>query len=126
VAPDILHQLYQGVLKHLIGWMQMVMGEEELEHRIHSLPPACGVQHFKNGISALAQVTGMERKHITRILLSCLVGKVELKGIIACWTLLNFIHLAQYPSHDEETLGYLKSELDTWHKYRLFFLQDGV
>ncbi|KAE9395471.1 hypothetical protein BT96DRAFT_942383 [Gymnopus androsaceus JB14] len=29
VTPDILHQLYQGALKHLIGWMQTVMGEEE-------------------------------------------------------------------------------------------------
>lgn len=126
VTPDILHQLYQGVLKHLIGWMQTVMGEEELDRRICSLPPVCGVRHFENGILVLAQVTGMERKHIARILLSCLVGKVESKGIIACRSLLNFIHLAQYPSHDEETLGYLKSELDTWHKYRSFFVQEGV
>lgn len=126
ITPDILHQLYQGVLKHLIGWVQTVVGEEELDSRVSTLPPACGVRHFKNGISALAQVTGTERKHIARILLSCLVGKIESKGIVACRSLLNFIHLAQYPSHDEETLGYLQKELDTWHQCRSYFIQDGV
>ena len=126
VTPDVLHQLYQGVLKHLIGWVQEVMGENELDSRIRSLPPACGVRHFKNGISALAQVSGVERKHTARILLSCLVGKIDSRGIIACRSLLHFIHLAQYPSHDEQTLGYLRAELDTWHKYRLYFIQKGA
>ncbi|KAJ3792209.1 hypothetical protein GGU11DRAFT_819093 [Lentinula aff. detonsa] len=95
ITPDILHQLYQGVLKHLI----------------------C--------ISALSQVSGTERKHIIRILLSCLVGKIDPKGIIACRSLLSFIHLAQYPSHDEETLGYMRREPDNWHKHRSYFIKKG-
>ncbi|KIK60606.1 hypothetical protein GYMLUDRAFT_123737, partial [Collybiopsis luxurians FD-317 M1] len=125
ITPDVLHQLYQGVLKHLIWWVQEVMGEGELDCRIRSLPPACGVRHFENGISALAQVSGTERKHMIRILLSCLVGKIDPKGIIACRSLLNFAHLAQYPSHDEETLGYMQEELDNWHKHRSYFIEKG-
>lgn len=31
IAPDILHQLYQGILKHLVWWVQEVVGEEELD-----------------------------------------------------------------------------------------------
>lgn len=50
IAPDILHQLYQGVLKHLIEWVQTVVGEDELDQRVCALPPAHGVRHFKNGI----------------------------------------------------------------------------
>ena len=125
IAPDVLHQLYQGVLKHLIEWVQEVMGEDALDSRIKSLPPAYGVRHFKNGISGLAQVSGMERKHISRILLSCLVGRIDPKGIVACRSLLHFIHLAQYPSHDEETLGYMQAELNTWHQNCSYFIDKG-
>ncbi|KIK50382.1 hypothetical protein GYMLUDRAFT_182852 [Collybiopsis luxurians FD-317 M1] len=121
ITPDILHQLYQGILKHLIEWVQQVVGAEELDRRMSSLPPACGVRHFKHGISLLTQVSGTERKHIARILLSCLVGKIEPCGIVACWSLLHFIQLAQYPSHNEETLSYMQQELDIWHTNRSFF-----
>ncbi|KAE9401115.1 hypothetical protein BT96DRAFT_956655 [Gymnopus androsaceus JB14] len=115
-----------GVLKHLIGWVQEVMGEDELDARIRCLPPACGVRHFKDGISKLAQVSGTERKHIARILLSCLVGKIDSEGIKACRSLLSFIHLAQYSSHDEETLRYLQEELDNWHNYRSYFIWKDI
>ncbi|KAF9455179.1 hypothetical protein BDZ94DRAFT_1378089, partial [Collybia nuda] len=40
MTPDVLHQLYQGVLKHLIGWCQKAMSSQELDCCIRSLPPA--------------------------------------------------------------------------------------
>ncbi|KAJ3717337.1 hypothetical protein C8R42DRAFT_551387, partial [Lentinula raphanica] len=122
IAPDVLHQLYQGVFKYLIEWVQRVVGEEELDERISKLPHTPGVRHFAKGISNLSQMAGTERKHIARILLGCLVGKMDAKGITACRSLLHFIQLAQYPSHDEDTLGYMKKELDTWHKNRDYFI----
>ncbi|KAJ3718829.1 hypothetical protein C8R42DRAFT_584890 [Lentinula raphanica] len=126
IAPDILHQLYQGVLKYLVKWVQHVIGQEELDNRLSKLPPTSGVRHFAKGISNLTQMSGSERKHISRILLSCLVGKMDQKGITACRSILHFIQLAQYPSHDQETLQYMKDELDTWHKYRDYFIDQGA
>lgn len=126
IAPDILHQLYQGVLKHLVEWIQKVVGAHELDVRIRALPPACGVRYFKNGISGLSQVSGTERKEICKVLLSCLVGKMDNRGILACRSLIHFIHLAQYTSHDEETLHYMETELNNWHRYRGFFITSGV
>ncbi|KAJ3727905.1 hypothetical protein C8R42DRAFT_572906 [Lentinula raphanica] len=126
IAPDVLHQLYQGVFKYLITWVQHVIGEEELDERIRRLPPTPGVRHFPKGISRLTQMSGTERKHIGRILLGCLVGKMDPKGITACRSLLHFIQLAQYPSHDQDTLQYMKDELDTWHKYRDYFIDQGA
>ncbi|KAJ3776200.1 hypothetical protein FB446DRAFT_763000 [Lentinula raphanica] len=122
IAPDILHQLYQGVLKYLVFWVQQIMGEEELDKRIQKLPPTSGVRYFTKGISNLSQLSGTESKHIARILLACLVGKIDPKGIIACRALLHFIQLAQYPSHDQDTLHYMEQELDTWHKNRDYFI----
>ncbi|KIK64511.1 hypothetical protein GYMLUDRAFT_161148, partial [Collybiopsis luxurians FD-317 M1] len=124
--PDILHQCFQGILKHLVGWVQEVMGNEELDEQIQLLPPAFGVRHFSKGISGLSQVLGMECKHMACILLACLVRKIPLKGVIACCSLIHFIHLVHYPSHDQDTLGYMQAELNNWHKYRSYFINHGL
>ncbi|KAJ3713553.1 hypothetical protein C8R42DRAFT_593065 [Lentinula raphanica] len=126
IAPDILHQLYQGVFKYLVKWVQQVVGEEELDDRLRKLPPTSGVRHFAKGISNLTQMSGSERKHISRVLLGCLVGKMDPKGITACRSILHFIQLAQYPSHDHETLQYMKDELNTWHENRDYFIDQGA
>ncbi|KAF5352326.1 hypothetical protein D9757_014291 [Collybiopsis confluens] len=111
IAPDVLHQLYQGVFKHLVVWVQTVVGEKDLDQQIRALPLTDGIRHFSKGISGLAQLSGTEHKDIARFLLACLVGKVDNLGITACRALLHFIQLAQYPSHDGATIGYMKKAL---------------
>ncbi|KAF8988515.1 hypothetical protein BDZ89DRAFT_1097722 [Hymenopellis radicata] len=74
ITPDVLHQLYQGVLRHLIDWCQTLLTEAELDRRIRRLPRAVGLRHFKNGISALSQISGSERKNMGKILLGCSRG----------------------------------------------------
>lgn len=100
ITPDVLHQLYQGVLKHLISWCTCAMLPEELDRRIRMLPAAHGLRHFKNGISALSQISGSERKNMAKILLGCLVGALPKKGLLAVKSILDFIYLAQYSTHD--------------------------
>ncbi|KAG2054950.1 hypothetical protein BDR06DRAFT_883248, partial [Suillus hirtellus] len=39
VAPDILHQLYQGLIKHLLGWLTQACGAAEIDAQCHHLPP---------------------------------------------------------------------------------------
>jgi hypothetical protein len=124
ITPDILHQLYQGVFTHLIVWTQKVMTEEELDRKIRVLSPTFGVREFKNGISGLKQVSGTERKHIAKVLLACLAPIMPQRGIRACKAILDFIYLAQYHSHDEDTLGYMQVALDDWHQHRDFFIDE--
>ena len=38
ITPDILHQLYQGLLKHLIRWIQAVCGDTEVDAWCCCLP----------------------------------------------------------------------------------------
>ncbi|KAF5364854.1 hypothetical protein D9757_012748 [Collybiopsis confluens] len=125
ISPDILHQLYLGVFKHLLEWIQDVVGEKELDDRIRALPMTCGVRHFGKGIASMSQVSGTECKHMACVVLACLVGKMHNNGIIAVRSLFHFIQLAQLPSRDQQTLGYMKEELDLWHKHRKFFIDHG-
>ncbi|THU94626.1 hypothetical protein K435DRAFT_819955 [Dendrothele bispora CBS 962.96] len=113
MTPDVLYQLYQGVLVHLIEWVQRVISKEKLDERIQALPPSFGVRHFKNGISSLSQVSGGERKNIAKILVGCLHGSgISDKGIAACRAIIDFIYIAQYQSHDTTTLSYLENHLN--------------
>jgi hypothetical protein len=126
ITPDILHQLYQGVFKHLVHWCQRILTPQELDRRIRALPPAYGLRHFKNGIFAMSQISGTERKNMAKILLGCLIGCMPAQGIAAVTAILDFIYLAQYPAHDSETLGYLQDVLDRFHKNREYFIKTGV
>lgn len=126
ITPDVLHQLYQGVFKHLVSWVQILMTRDELDARIRALPPTFGVRHFKNGISALSQISGTERKNMAKILLGCLIGAIPKRGIRACRAILDFIHLAQYSSHDDATLKLMDEALKKWHLNKIFFVDKGI
>ncbi|KJA22065.1 hypothetical protein HYPSUDRAFT_1085538, partial [Hypholoma sublateritium FD-334 SS-4] len=126
ITPDVLHQLYQGVFKHLVSWCQRLLKKGELDQRIRSLPPGYGLRHFKNGFSALSQVSGPERKNMAKIILGCLVGSIPPDASQAIAALLDFIYIAQYPTHDTTTLGYLSDTLDRFHENRDYFITVGV
>lgn len=126
ITPDVLHQLYQGVFKHLVAWCQNILTPQELDLRIQALPPAFGLRQFKNGIFALSQISGPECKNLAKVLLGCLVGYMPSKGIAAVTALLDFIYIAQYPTHDSITLSYLKDALDRFHKNCDYFIKTLV
>lgn len=126
ITPDVLHQLYQGVFRHLVRWCERAVTAEVLDQRIRSLPPAWGVRHFKNGISALSQVSGAETKGMAKVLLGCLVGLLPKMAISACRGILDFIYLAQYKTHDAHTLSYMEDALKLFHENRDAFIQMGL
>ncbi|KAJ7935013.1 hypothetical protein B0H13DRAFT_1591251 [Mycena leptocephala] len=68
ISSDVLHQLYQGIVKHLISWLKSCCGEE-IDARCRRLPPNHNIRLFMNGISNLSRVTGKEHDQISRFLL---------------------------------------------------------
>ena len=63
---------------------------------------------------------------MARILLSCLVGKIPKKVMMAFRAILDFVYLAQYTAHDEETLTYMETALKTFHQHKHVLVQLGI
>jgi len=72
ITPDILHQMYQGVMKHIIQWTISVLGSKEVDARCRRIPPNHNIRVFTRGISSLSRVTGQEHDQMCRFLLGLL------------------------------------------------------
>ncbi|KAH9040509.1 hypothetical protein EDB85DRAFT_1858737, partial [Lactarius pseudohatsudake] len=134
ITPDILHQLLQGVMKHLIAWLtnSSAFGSAQIDARCRSLPPNHHIKIFARGISTLSRVSGLEHKQMCRILLGLVIelplpsGGSSARVIRTVCALLDFLYLAQLPSHTSETLLRLKESLARFHEDKDVFVDLGV
>ncbi|KZV62326.1 hypothetical protein PENSPDRAFT_591568, partial [Peniophora sp. CONT] len=128
LTPDILHQLYQGMVKHLIVWLKHVYGAKAIDARFKCLPANHQLRQFNKGISSLSRVTGKEHQDICRVLLGIIVEmKPRHEGsharvLVATRALLDFIYLAQYPEASEDTLAEMDAALKRFHQYKGVFV----
>ncbi len=79
ITPDILHQLYQGLVKHLIAWIKEAYGTAEIDARCRSLPPNHNIHVFAKGISNLSRITRTEHDQICRFILGLILDISTLK-----------------------------------------------
>ncbi|KAJ8463177.1 hypothetical protein ONZ51_g10422 [Trametes cubensis] len=132
ITPDVLHQLYQGVVKHLISWVQAAYGAEEIDARCSRMPPNHNLRHFGKGISKMSRVTGGEHQDICRILLGLVAGMPLTGGVSplrlvqATRALLDFLYLAQYPVHTSHTLDLLDDARNRFHANKNVFRDLGI
>ncbi|KAJ7222751.1 hypothetical protein B0H12DRAFT_1078209 [Mycena haematopus] len=132
ITSDVLHQLYQGIVKHLISWLKSCCGEEEIDARCRRLPPNHNIRLFMSGISNLSRVTGKEHDQISRFLLGIIVD-IRLPDnlspnrlLAAVRGILDFVYQAQYPMHTSETLEHLSNSLQRFHDNKSIFVDLGV
>jgi hypothetical protein len=128
ITPDILHQLYQGIIKHLISWVTKALGPLEVDARCRRMPPNHNIRHFTKGITSLSRVTGQEHDQMSRILMG-LVLDTPLQGglsnarlVCAVRALLDLLYLAQYPVHTDKTLQLLDDSLRCFHDNKSILL----
>src|SRR6266702_113346 len=134
ITPDILHQLLQGVMKHIMSWLTnlAVFGAVEVNARCRSVPPNHHITLFTKGITSLSRVTGKEHKDMCRFLIGLIAdlplpgGQMPSRIVRAMRAILDFIYLAQFPSHTTDTLGHLEACLTRFHDNKSVFLDLGV
>ncbi|KAN0136583.1 hypothetical protein V8E53_005630 [Lactarius tabidus] len=127
ITPDILHQIHQGIAKHLIGWLKKIRSEE-IDACCRCLPPNHNARHFHKGIMGLSRPTGQEHKDICHILLGVAVdlhlpGNQTARLNRAVRALLDFIYLSQYPVHTLQSLNALDTALCRFHESKDVFTE---
>lgn len=133
ITPDILHQLYQGVFKHLVSWLSKICGEAEIDARVRRLPPNHSIRIFQKGITTLSRVSGTEHRQMSCFILG-LITDLRIPGhrgssaslLRATRALLDFLYLAQYPVHTDDTLTALDTALADFHANKNIFVELGV
>ncbi|KAI0083122.1 hypothetical protein BDY19DRAFT_1037154 [Irpex rosettiformis] len=132
IPPDILHQLHQGLIKHLISWIKKLYDHDQLNARIRCLPLNSHVRHFWKGMTHLSRPTGQEHSELARVILGVIIdlplpdGQSPVRLVKATRALLDFLYLAQYPVHSSETLVLLHDALDRFHSHKEVFVDLGI
>jgi hypothetical protein len=132
IAPDILHQLLQGMFKHWVAWLIGTFGPSEIDVRCRSIPPNHHISIFAKGISFLSRVTGKEHKNMSRFLLGLVLdlpvpnGQVSPRIVTATRALLDFLYLAQLPSHSSSSLARMEESLSCFHNNKEILVDLGI
>ncbi|KAM6491449.1 hypothetical protein JOM56_013018 [Amanita muscaria] len=128
ITPDILHQLHQGIFKHVFGWLKQAFGTAEIDARCQRTIPNHHIRVFHGGISGLSRVTGKEHDQICRVILGIICDMRLPDGFNSARLLrcvrafLDFLFLAQFPLHSTATLHLLQRALDQFHENKAIFL----
>ncbi|KAJ3913612.1 hypothetical protein F5877DRAFT_93124 [Lentinula edodes] len=120
------------LMKHLVQWITSIVGAAEIDARVRRLPPNHGIRQFQKGISTLSRVSGSEHKQMCTFLLALIIDIPHLTPqqshnlSTATRSLLDFLYLACYPIHSDDSLDILEASLATFHEYRDVFAQLSV
>ncbi|KAF8265155.1 hypothetical protein EI94DRAFT_1860780, partial [Lactarius quietus] len=94
ITPDILHQLLQGVVKHIVAWIihPLIFGMTHINTRCQSMPPNHHTTLFVKGLP-FSRVTGKEHKDICHILIG-LITDLPLPGGHSPVRIVRAVHAA--------------------------------
>jgi hypothetical protein len=116
IAPDLLHQLHQGIFKsHIVRWMKKIVGPVKIDRCFMSMPRPQGMRHFSKGISKFKRCTGKESKQMASQLLPIVAGQAEPFAVLLTRTALDFMYRAHAARMTEDDIAELEDALKIFH-----------
>ncbi|KDN33350.1 hypothetical protein RSAG8_13560, partial [Rhizoctonia solani AG-8 WAC10335] len=121
IMPDLLHQLYQGMLKtHLIAWTKKIVGVHVVDKCFRAMPGAVGLRHFTKGISRIpgSHWTGRESKEAAKQLLPLVASQPSIKPAFVSLTrsILDSTYRAHKSQMSETDIQRLEWALHDFHE----------
>ncbi|KDN33928.1 hypothetical protein RSAG8_12982, partial [Rhizoctonia solani AG-8 WAC10335] len=121
IMPNLLHQLYQGMLKtHLIAWTKKIVGVHVVDKCFRAMPGAVGLHHFTKGISRIpgSRWTGRESKEVAKQLLPLVASQLLIKPVFVSLTqlILDFTYHVHKSQMSETDIQRLEQALHNFHE----------
>jgi Plavaka transposase len=132
ITPNILHQLYQGVIKHLCAWLKAVFGPVKIDACCRRLPQNHHIHLFMKGITTLSRLSGQEHGYICHILLGLIIdlclpnNHSPIHLVHAVRALLDALYISQYPLHSTKTLALLNNAITRFEQNKQVFVDLGI
>ena len=132
ITADALHQIYQGIIKHVFSWVKSLYGANTIDACCCAFPLNHHIQIFSKGISSLSHLTGQEHSQMCHFLMGLLIAAPLPQGhspacvLQAIHAILDFTYLAQLPIHSTSTLHRLQNALTTFHENKAVFVDLGI
>ncbi|KAG9099175.1 hypothetical protein FRC07_010554, partial [Ceratobasidium sp. 392] len=129
IMPDLLHQLYQGMVKsHVVRWAKKVIGVETVDRCFKGMPGMVGLRHFTKGIHAVKQWTGRESKEPAKQLLPVVAGQKEVRrGFISIVrSVLDFTFRAHKSQMTDKDIDQLERGLAEFHSKKKVLVTENI
>ncbi|KAI6001429.1 hypothetical protein EDD15DRAFT_2158658 [Pisolithus albus] len=126
LTPEPLHHWYRKFWDHDVQWCKNALGAPELDFRYSVLHPIVGMRHFKDGITALKQVTGRAQRDMQRFMVAVIGGAASRDVVIAVRALMDFRYLAQAPRITSIIQDRIKATLAEFHNHKDKITEEGL
>jgi hypothetical protein len=125
LTPEPLHHYAKQFFDHTFKWCR-ALGAEEIDFRFSVLQPHVGFRHFKDGVSALKQVTGRDQRNLMRYIVPIIAQAAPSAFVTAIRAQVDFWYLTQAPIQTDVSCEHALSALAEFHAHKQAILDQRV
>jgi len=134
---DLLHNISLGLFKHMMEWVEgflkMHKRRQVFDYTWKEIPPYPGFSVPKKAYHKITQWQGKEKRNLGHCISAVLASALrnpnssqyqDFKSALKCVSVLvDFTLMAQYRSNTPDTLSYIESYLQIFHRIKVICLE---